>query len=80
MHTPPLVSIILPVHNDETWIGNALDSCLRQTNEQFEVICVDDASTDGTAAVVEGYQARDERVRLIRLEQNGSAFQGRRAG
>ncbi|MFD6139799.1 glycosyltransferase [Promicromonospora sp. NPDC060271] len=80
MHTPPLVSIILPVHNDEAWVGNALESCLRQTNGQFEVVCVDDASTDGTSQVIESYQARDQRIRLIRLEQNGSAFQGRRAG
>ncbi|MEU4365347.1 glycosyltransferase [Promicromonospora sp. NPDC023987] len=80
MHTPPLVSIVLPVHNDEAWVGNALESCLRQSNGQFEVICVDDASTDGTSKVIEGYQSRDERIRLIRLERNGSAFQGRRAG
>ncbi|MFC4632083.1 glycosyltransferase [Promicromonospora alba] len=80
MHTPPLVSIVLPVHNDEAWVGNAIESALRQSNGQFEVICVDDASTDGTSEVIEGYRSRDERVRLIRLEQNGSAFQGRRAG
>ncbi|WP_020017715.1 glycosyltransferase [Promicromonospora sukumoe] len=80
MTTPPLVSIVLPVHNDETWIGNAIESCLRQSVGQFELICVDDASTDGTSEVIERYQAQDERVRLIRLEQNGSAFQGRRAG
>jgi glycosyltransferase involved in cell wall biosynthesis len=80
LHTPPLVSIVLPVHNDEAWVGNALESALRQTNGQFEVVCVDDASTDGTSKVIEGYQARDERIRLIRLERNGSAFQGRRVG
>ncbi|MFE7506779.1 glycosyltransferase [Promicromonospora sp. NPDC057488] len=80
MHSLPLVSIVLPVHNDEAWIGDAIESCLRQTVGQFEVICVDDASTDGTSEVIERYQSRDERVRLIRLEQNGSAFQSRRAG
>ncbi|MFI2490411.1 glycosyltransferase [Promicromonospora kroppenstedtii] len=80
MHSPPLVSIVLSVHNDETWIANAIESCLRQSVEQFEVICVDDASTDGTSAVIEGFRSRDERIRLIRLERNGSAFQGRRVG
>jgi glycosyltransferase involved in cell wall biosynthesis len=80
LHTPPLVSIVLPVQNDEAWVATALESCLRQSNGQFEVVCVDDVSTDGTSEVIEEYQARDERIRLIRLERNGSAFQGRRVG
>jgi glycosyltransferase involved in cell wall biosynthesis len=63
LHTPPLVSIVLPVQNDEAWVATALESCLRQSNGQFEVVCVDDVSTDGTSEVIEEYQARDERIR-----------------
>ncbi|MGJ9425484.1 glycosyltransferase [Nesterenkonia halotolerans] len=76
----PDVSIIVAVHNDEGWIGAALDSCLAQTWENFEVICVDDASTDGTLAVVREFQARDSRVRVFEQEENKSAFQARRVG
>lgn len=80
MHAPPLVSIVVPVFNDADVIASALDSCLRQTLTAIEVIVVDDASTDGTAAIVESYCARDPRVRLIRQEHNASAYQARRVG
>lgn len=78
--TTPDVSIIVPVHNDEGFILAALDSCLAQSWENIEVICVDDASTDGTAAVIEEFRYRDSRVRLLRQEKNRSAFQARRVG
>lgn len=76
----PEVTIIVPVHNDAEWVGQALESCLAQTLRQIEVIVVDDASTDDTASIVEAYQARDARIRLIRQETNGSAFRARRLG
>lgn len=80
MKPAPLVSIVMPVFNDEATISHALESALRQTLHEIEVICVDDASTDGTAAVVERFGVRDPRVRLIRHERNLSAFQARRTG
>lgn len=78
--TMPRVAIVVPVFNDESWIGKALDSCLAQTLTDIEVICVDDASTDGTCDVIRAYAARDARVRLIALPENRSAFQARRTG
>lgn len=80
MHASPLVSIVVPVFNDADVIAGALDSCLRQTLAEIEVIVVDDASTDDTAAIVERYSAMDPRVRLIRQEHNASAYQARRVG
>lgn len=80
MPSAPLVSIIIPVHNDEATVEAAVESCLEQTLRDIEVICVDDASTDGTADVIAVLAAADERVRLIRQPRNGSAFQARRAG
>lgn len=80
MPTPPLVSIVLPVFNDEQWIEAALESCVRQTLAEIEIICVDDASTDATCDVIERFARTDERVRLIRQPRNLSAFQARRAG
>lgn len=73
-------TIVIPVHNDEEWIATALESCLRQTHASIEVICVDDASTDDTCAVIESFQARDARIQLVRMPQNGSALQARRLG
>jgi glycosyltransferase involved in cell wall biosynthesis len=74
----PAVSVVLPVWNREALIGGAIRSVLRQTCEDFELIVVDDASTDGTAAVVEAIS--DARVRLIRLPDNGRQSVARNRG
>jgi len=76
----PQVSIVLPVYNDEEWIGSALESCLAQTLADIEVIVVDDASTDATTEIVERYRSLDPRITLIRQERNRTAFQARRRG
>jgi glycosyltransferase involved in cell wall biosynthesis len=80
MTSTPLLSIVMPVFNDEETISAALESCLAQTMHDLEVICVDDASTDRTVQVVERFQARDARIRLVRHSTNRSAFQARRTG
>lgn len=80
MTVTPRVSIVIPLFNDEHFVSSALDSCVRQTLGDIEIICVDDASTDATAEIVEGYIRRDPRVRLIRQPENRSAFQARLAG
>ncbi|MFI8632559.1 glycosyltransferase [Microbacterium sp. NPDC077663] len=80
MSTAPLVSIVVPLFNDEEHVAAALESCLRQTSGDFEVICVDDASTDATVTIVRGFCDRDSRVRLIEQTNNASAFQARRVG
>ena len=53
--TIPAVSIIIPMYNTEKYIGECLDSILAQTFQVFEVIIVDDCSTDNSAAIVESY-------------------------
>jgi glycosyltransferase involved in cell wall biosynthesis len=58
----PLVSICMPVFNAERWVGAALDSALRQTYTEFELIVADNASTDGTLEIVRSFD--DSRVRI----------------
>jgi len=76
----PLVSIVVPVSNDQDTIRAALDSALNQTLSQIEIVVVDDASSDATAQIVDDYVLRDPRIRLIRHAENRSAFQARRTG
>ena len=66
----PLVSIILPTHNGSRYIRQSIDSCLGQTFTDFELIIVNDASTDGTGAIIEEYAKNDERIRVIHNEFN----------
>lgn len=80
MLTTPLVSIVIPVFDDEEWVSKSLESCINQTIPEIEIICVDDASTDGTCEVIEKYRGADPRIKLVRLPENQSAFQARLAG
>lgn len=61
-----LVSIVLPVHNGERYLAEALDSILGQTYRDFELILVDDGSTDRTPELIAAYAARDGRIRPVR--------------
>ena len=61
----PLISVIIPARNEEHTIGKCLHSLLNQDYPDFEVIVVDDRSTDRTAAIVSEFAAHDERVRLV---------------
>jgi len=67
----PAVTIIMPAHNTEVYIGEAIDSALNQTWSNFELIVVDDGSSDATAEVAARRVARDPRVRLMRRVQGG---------
>ncbi len=76
----PLVSVVMPVYNGERYLAEAIESILEQTFTDFEFIIVDDGSTDGSAEIVRGYQARDERVRLVQLQRNMGMCDARNAG
>lgn len=65
----PLVSIVMPARNAERFIGHALRSVLEQTHARWELLVVDDASTDGTVEQVESAAAGEPRIRLIRLDR-----------
>ena len=67
------VSVIIPVYNAEKYIGQALASLLKQTYAKFEVICVNDGSTDGTADILEKFAKKDRRIKIIAQENRGAA-------
>ena len=69
----PQVSILTPAFNAATTLPETLASVQRQTFTEFEVIVVDDGSSDNTAAIVEQFGARDPRFRLIRQKNAGVA-------
>jgi len=66
-----LVSVVIPVYNGERFVGRTLASALAQTYEPLEVVVVDDGSTDRTGSLVDGAAARDNRIRLFRMQKSG---------
>jgi len=69
--SPPLFSIIIPAYNLEGYIGDCLQSIQAQTFPDFEVLIVDDGSTDGTAQVAKEFAKSDSRFRLYQKDNGG---------
>ncbi|MGA4970557.1 bifunctional glycosyltransferase/CDP-glycerol:glycerophosphate glycerophosphotransferase [Streptomyces pseudogriseolus] len=76
----PRFSVIVPVHNVQGYLHACLDSVLGQSYRDLEVIAVDDRSPDGCGAILDDYAARDERVRVLHLEENVGLGRARNAG
>lgn len=74
----PKVSVIIPTHNRPQLIGRAINSVLVQTFKDFEILVVDDASTDNTRQVVK--QIKDERIILISHQENKGGSAARNTG
>ena len=74
-----LVSIIVPVFNVEKYLRQCLDSILGQTFNQFEVIIVNDGSTDNSGVICQEYEARDNRIVYLEKE-NGGVSEARNLG
>lgn len=67
----PQVSIVMAVFNGERFLGEAVDSVLGQSFQDFEFIIIDDGSTDGTSAMLEAYGRHDDRIHVYRQENRG---------
>ena len=65
----PLVSIITPCYNSGEYLPVVIDSVIAQTFNDWEMIIVDDGSTDNSRQVIEDYIAKDPRIRYYRLEK-----------
>lgn len=71
------VSIIIPVYNAEKYLRKCLDSAINQTLKDIEVICVNDASTDNSLALLNQYKDQDPRVKIIDLKENSGVGHAR---
>jgi glycosyltransferase involved in cell wall biosynthesis len=66
----PKISVLMAAYNAEKYIAEAIESILNQTFKDFELIIVDDCSTDGTRAIIQKYAIQDDRIRAFRNEKN----------
>lgn len=67
-----MISVIIPVYQREKLVGRVIESILHQTYEEFEIILVDDGSTDNTGKICEEYKKRDSRIAVIHQQNCGS--------
>jgi len=68
-----LVSIIMPVYNAEEYVARALESLIRQTYKNIEILAIDDGSTDNSLGIMKGYAAKDKRVKVMTQANMGCA-------
>lgn len=67
----PRVSIIIPVYNEAEYLGYCLDSVLKQNFQDYEVICVNDGSTDNSWEILQQYALKDKRIKAVTQENKG---------
>lgn len=74
----PLISVIIPVFNNDTFLNRCIDSVLFQTYKNLEIILVDDGSTDNSGKICDNYAKQDSRIKVIH-KQNGGVSSARNA-
>ncbi len=74
------ISIVVPVYNTEKYLEKCLDSCINQTLKDIEIIAVNDCSKDNSLEILEKYQKRDKRIKIISHEKNRGLFEARKTG
>lgn len=74
MENSPLVSIVIPIYNAEKYLNECLDSCLKQSYKNIEVIAVNDGSKDRSGDIVKSYVAIDSRVKYFCHDNRGVSF------
>jgi len=71
------VSIIVPMYNAEKFIGKTIESVLAQTYQNWEMLIMNDVSTDNSLAIVSLYAKKDERIKIVNTEKNVGVVKGR---
>lgn len=71
MPSTPKISIILPVYNAQRYLNKALDSLFNQTFEDFELLAINDGSTDKSLKIITQYASRDSRIKVLNQENQG---------
>lgn len=67
----PTISVVVPVYNTESYLPECLDSLLRQSFPDIEIVCVDDGSTDQSPSLLDSYASADERIHVFHRENGG---------
>lgn len=80
MRENPYFSVVMPVYNAEKYVAKAIKSVLDQTFRDFELILIDDCSTDGSYDICREYSERDERVTLVKTDYNKGVSNARNLG
>ena len=80
MQMDELISVIIPAHNAERYIARSIQSVIMQSYANWELIVIDDASTDHTIMEIDRFCQKDSRVRCITLQTNGGVAAARNAG
>ena len=65
------VSIIIPVYNVQAYLVECMDSVVRQTLKEIEIICINDGSTDNSLEILKSYAEKDKRIIIIDKENGG---------
>ena len=76
----PKFSFVMPVYNRELLVEKSIQSCLDQTYSDFELVIVDDCSTDQSYKICQGLAKKDDRIRLFRMKKNGGCGVARHYG
>ncbi len=70
----PRVSVIIPVYNTGNYLSQCLDSLLKQTLKEIEIICVDDGSTDNSLSILKKYSELDNRIKILKQNNKGGGI------
>ncbi|WP_295112453.1 glycosyltransferase [uncultured Methanobrevibacter sp.] len=70
----PKISVIIPVYNDEEYIGRCLNSLINQSLKEIEIICINDGSNDNSLEILEEYKNKDDRIQIISQKNQGAGI------
>lgn len=71
MSKAPKISVLVPIYNVEAYLRQCLETLVNQTLTDLEIICINDGSTDGSAAIIQEFQKSDSRIRVISKKNTG---------